>query len=273
MERTVSEPMIKVSVIIPVYNQAPYLAECLDSVLAQTLREIEVICVDDGSTDGSERMLDDYAKRDLRVKVIHQSNAGVAAARNNGLAAATGEFIAFMDPDDKYPDDVVDAEYKKDTTAYDAVDLRVYSFEAETLTAKDGESEEALAKRQEAENKKALEKANKMLEGVTDEASFIKAAAPFIKEAEAGEAAVETEPVAEEETVVAEEPADEAAPAEDAKAEEAKDTENDADKEIDEISGETAALEETEEVNIYDDVNKRAYLEYPDGRIEYAKEA
>lgn len=107
MERTVSEPMIKVSVIIPVYNQAPYLAECLDSVLAQTLREIEVVCVDDGSTDGSERMLDDYAKRDLRVKVIHQSNAGVAAARNNGLAAATGEFIAFMDPDDKYPDDGV----------------------------------------------------------------------------------------------------------------------------------------------------------------------
>lgn len=99
--------MPKVSVIIPVYNQAPYLAECLDSVLAQSLREIEVVCVDDGSTDGSERMLDDYAKRDLRVKVIHQSNAGVAAARNNGLAAATGEFIAFMDPDDKYPDDGV----------------------------------------------------------------------------------------------------------------------------------------------------------------------
>ena len=99
--------MPKVSVIIPVYNQAPYLAECLDSVLAQSLRDIEVVCVDDGSTDGSERMLDDYAKRDLRVKVIHQSNAGVAAARNNGLAAATGEYVAFMDPDDKYPDDGV----------------------------------------------------------------------------------------------------------------------------------------------------------------------
>lgn len=96
--------MIRVSVVIPVYNQAPYLAECLDSVLAQTLREIEVICVDDGSNDGSERMLDDYAKRDPRVKVIHQPNAGVAMARNNGMDAATGEFVAFMDPDDKYPD-------------------------------------------------------------------------------------------------------------------------------------------------------------------------
>lgn len=97
--------MPKVSVIIPVYNQAPYLAECLDSVLAQSLREIEVICIDDGSTDGSELMLDGYAKRDPRVKVIHQANAGVATARNNGLAAATGEFVAFMDPDDKYPDE------------------------------------------------------------------------------------------------------------------------------------------------------------------------
>lgn len=96
--------MIRTSVIVPVYNQAPYLAECLDSVLAQTLREIEVICVDDGSTDGSERILDDYAKRDPRVKVIHQENAGAGPARNAGLATATGEYIAFMDPDDKYPD-------------------------------------------------------------------------------------------------------------------------------------------------------------------------
>ena len=99
--------MPKVSVVIPVYNQAPYLAECLDSVLAQTLREIEAVCVDDGSTDGSERMLDEYAARDSRVKVIHQANAGVGPARNTGIDAAQGEFIAFMDPDDKYPDDDV----------------------------------------------------------------------------------------------------------------------------------------------------------------------
>ena len=98
---------MKVSVVIPVYNQAPYLAECLDSVLAQTLRDIEVVCVDDGSTDGSGKMLDEYAARDPRVKVIHQANAGAGPARNAGMDAASGEFVAFMDPDDKYPDDGV----------------------------------------------------------------------------------------------------------------------------------------------------------------------
>ena len=95
---------MKVSVIIPVYNQRPSLSACLESVLAQTLREIEVVCVDDGSTDGSGRMLDDYATRDSRVKVIHQANAGAGPARNAGMAAASGEFIAFMDADDRYPD-------------------------------------------------------------------------------------------------------------------------------------------------------------------------
>ena len=98
---------MKVSVIIPVYNQALYLAECLDSVLAQTLREIEVVCVDDGSTDGSRRILDEYAARDPRVKVIYQANAGAGPARNAGMDASSGEFIAFMDPDDRYPDDNV----------------------------------------------------------------------------------------------------------------------------------------------------------------------
>ena len=94
---------MKVSVIIPVYNQRPSLSACLESVLAQTLREIEVVCVDDGSTDGSGRMLDDYATRDSRVKVIHQANAGAGPARNAGMAAASGEFVAFMDADDHYP--------------------------------------------------------------------------------------------------------------------------------------------------------------------------
>jgi glycosyltransferase involved in cell wall biosynthesis len=96
-----------VSVVIPVYNQAPFLNECLDSVLAQTLRDIEVVCVDDGSTDGSSRILDEYASRDSRVKVIHQENHGVGPARNTGMDVAQGEFVAFMDPDDKYPDDGV----------------------------------------------------------------------------------------------------------------------------------------------------------------------
>ena len=95
---------MKVSVVIPVYNQRPYLAECLDSVLSQTLRDIEIICIDDGSTDGSGRMLDEYAAHDLRLRVVHQKNAGVGRARNRGIDEATGDFVAFMDPDDLYPD-------------------------------------------------------------------------------------------------------------------------------------------------------------------------
>ena len=95
---------VKVSVIIPIYNMGKFLAECLDSVLGQTLKEIEVICVDDGSTDNSPQVLNMYASRDSRVKVISQKNQGVFAARNNALDVASGGFVIFMDPDDWYCD-------------------------------------------------------------------------------------------------------------------------------------------------------------------------
>jgi glycosyltransferase involved in cell wall biosynthesis len=91
-----------ISVIVPVYNAEKYLARCIDSVLGQTLPELELILVDDGSKDGSGAMCDRYAARDSRVRVIHKANAGVSAARNDGLAAARGEFIAFCDNDDFY---------------------------------------------------------------------------------------------------------------------------------------------------------------------------
>lgn len=96
-----------VSVIIPVYNAEKYLRECLDSVVDQSLREIEIICVDDGSTDGSPAILAEYAARDPRVRVITQENAGVGPARNAGIRAARGEFVAFIDPDDLLPDESV----------------------------------------------------------------------------------------------------------------------------------------------------------------------
>ncbi|MBE6446013.1 MAG: glycosyltransferase [Alphaproteobacteria bacterium] len=90
----------KVSVIVPVYNVAEYLGQCLDTILLQTLQDIEVICVDDGSTDDSLNILNMYAMFDERLKVIHQENAGLGPARNRGLKDATGEFIIFLDSDD-----------------------------------------------------------------------------------------------------------------------------------------------------------------------------
>ncbi len=106
--------MPKVSVIIPVYDMEPYIRECLDSVVNQTLQDIEFICIDDGSSDQSPEILDDYAAKDHRFKVIHKQNQGVAIARNDGIKAAQGKYIAFMDPDDCYPTlDCLEVMYQK----------------------------------------------------------------------------------------------------------------------------------------------------------------
>lgn len=91
---------IKVSIIIPVYNVEKYLKQCLDSVVNQTLTEIEVICVDDGSTDNSLQILGEYAENDDRIKVISKKNGGISSARNKGMEYATGEYIGFVDSDD-----------------------------------------------------------------------------------------------------------------------------------------------------------------------------
>jgi len=90
----------KISVIVPVYNVEEYLARCVDSVLAQTYENLEVILVDDGATDTSGSICDDFAAKDSRVRVIHKENGGLSSARNTGLEAATGECIAFVDSDD-----------------------------------------------------------------------------------------------------------------------------------------------------------------------------
>lgn len=101
-------PMPKVSVIIPVYNVEAYLRQCLDSVVDQTSRDIEVVCVDDGSTDGSAAILAEYAAKDPRVKAIGQENAGTHVARKVGVAAASGEWCLFLDPDDWLERDAVE---------------------------------------------------------------------------------------------------------------------------------------------------------------------
>lgn len=99
-QREVDPPML--SVIVPVYNAESFLSRCLDSLLRQTYPHLEIICVNDGSTDGSAAILDAYAAKDSRVKVIHKENAGVSVARNRGLALAKGDIIGFCDADDAY---------------------------------------------------------------------------------------------------------------------------------------------------------------------------
>ena len=99
---------ILVSVVIPVFNVKPFLREALDSVLHQTYENLEIIIVDDGSTDGSGEICDEYAKKDRRVTVIHQENSGVSSARNAALDRMTGKFVAFLDPDDAYHPDYVE---------------------------------------------------------------------------------------------------------------------------------------------------------------------
>ncbi len=90
-----------VSVCVPVYNASKYLPECLDSLINQTLKDIEIVCVDDGSTDDSLTILQGYARRYRNIKVIHQENKGLGGARDAGIQNATGEFIGFLDADDK----------------------------------------------------------------------------------------------------------------------------------------------------------------------------
>lgn len=90
----------KVSLIIPVYNTVNYLRRCLESAVSQTYKNMEIICVDDGSTDGSEKIVDEFAARDRRVVVVHQVNRGESHARNTGLRIASGDYIGFMDCDD-----------------------------------------------------------------------------------------------------------------------------------------------------------------------------
>ena len=96
-----------ISVIVPVYNVRPYIEEALESVMGQTYGNLEVILVDDGSTDGSGEVCDRYAARDARFSVIRQENRGLSAARNTGLDAMTGAYVAFLDPDDAFRPDML----------------------------------------------------------------------------------------------------------------------------------------------------------------------
>ena len=101
-----------ISVIIPVYNVEKYLCRCLDSVINQTCKDLEIILVNDGSTDSSGKICDEYALKDNRIKVIHKQNGGVSSARNKGLDIATGDYIGFVDSDDYIESDMYEVLYK-----------------------------------------------------------------------------------------------------------------------------------------------------------------
>ena len=98
---------LKISIVVPVYNVRQYLSESLDSVINQTYTNLEIIVVDDGSTDGSDKICDEYSVKDSRINVIHQENKGLSGARNAGLDIMTGEVVAFLDSDDTFHPEMI----------------------------------------------------------------------------------------------------------------------------------------------------------------------
>ncbi len=103
----------QISVIIPVYNCEKYLRQCLDSVVNQSFKDIEIICVNDGSTDSSEAILKEYKNSDERFKIICQSNGGAGKARNTGLKAAKGKYLSFLDSDDYFEENMLELAYRE----------------------------------------------------------------------------------------------------------------------------------------------------------------
>ena len=126
------EPLI--SVIIPVYNVFPYLREALDSVIHQTYQNLEILIIDDGSTDGSDGICDEYAEKDQRVKVVHQKNKGLSSARNAGLDWMTGEMVAMLDSDDAY--DITFIEELKSAMEREQADLALSKYTVHYTTGK-----------------------------------------------------------------------------------------------------------------------------------------
>lgn len=122
MDTIMQKPLI--SIIIPVYNVEKYLRECLDSVLNQTLTNFEAICINDGSTDSSQAILDEYAQKDNRIKIISKINGGLSSARNVGINNANGEYITFLDSDDYLTSDALKTCFEK--AKCDQLDILVF---------------------------------------------------------------------------------------------------------------------------------------------------
>lgn len=115
-----------VSVVLPIYNVEKYLDRCIESVVRQTYKKIEIILVDDGSPDGCPQKCDDWAKRDGRIKVVHKKNAGLGYARNTGIENASGEYICFFDSDDYIADDTIEKAYE--AVKKENADIGIFGF-------------------------------------------------------------------------------------------------------------------------------------------------
>ena len=127
--------MPKVSIIIPVFNAEKYLEKCLDSLVNQTLEDIEIICIDDGSTDNSLEILKTYEQKDKRIKVLQQTNKKQGAARNYGIREAIGEYIGFVDSDDWAELDMFEKLYNKAiSTDSDITMCKVIDYNENTKT-------------------------------------------------------------------------------------------------------------------------------------------
>ena len=122
--KTTTTPLI--TIIIPVYNIKKYLHDCIESILSQTYQNLEIILVDDGSTDGSEKFVDDYAKSDKRIKVVHQKNMGLSGARNTGLKHTTGKYVTFVDSDDRIEPSMIESLFNALTESH--ADVSICSF-------------------------------------------------------------------------------------------------------------------------------------------------
>ena len=146
------------SVIIPVYNTAQYLEQCIRSVLNSTYSNLEIICVDDGSTDGSGELLDRLAKSDARIKAIHTANRGVSKARNTALAVAAGEFVTFVDSDDWIEPDYYAVMLNKYKPAYGLLVCDYFlNFEENREKKREVNASEAVVNGQEALKKVFLQ--------------------------------------------------------------------------------------------------------------------
>lgn len=129
---------IKVSVVVPVYNMEKYIEECAQSLLAQTLKDIEIVFVDDGSTDSSRNLLEKIAKKDDRVIILHQKNSGVGNARNAGIKIAQGEYLSILDADDFFEPDMLENSYAKaKADNSDVVIFKAKSFDEDTGKTED----------------------------------------------------------------------------------------------------------------------------------------